>query len=162
MSENTTNQTETIQNKEIKETNELNESLIENNENIQSTQQTETNESNEIKETNENKDEKDEENKIEIVEIVKSQPKPKLSIFTNGKNGMITILLVIKEKIQQSIDLSFRLISIPIEYFKKIMQKPIPRKIVIGISTVSIVGISVYALGYIPYQHVVQSKQLKF
>ena len=141
--------------KEIEKKEETNQNQNEN-ENNQSIPTTLPEETIPIQTTNEPKEE---ENHQEIIEVNKKQS---ISLIQKGEKMMITIVLVIREKIQQSIDLSFRLLSIPIDQFKKIMSKPIPRRIITGGASLAVVGVCIYAFGYIPYQHVTQSKQLKF
>ena len=116
---------------------------------------------NEIKDQQENNETN--ENVEEIIPItMKKDDEKKLTIFQKGKQTMIHILIVIKEKIQQSIDISFHIISIPIEMIKKLYQRPLVKKITNGVTCVALVGVCVYSLGYIPYQHITQSKTLKF
>ena len=99
--------------------------------------------------------------KNEILEMsVKS--KEQLQIKQKKEYKIYYIFLLIKEKIQQTIDLTFKIILIPIEKIKIITSKPLVKTIISTTTTLSLFSVCVYSLGYLPYQHLTQSKTLRF
>ncbi|EKE39201.1 hypothetical protein ENUP19_0244G0008 [Entamoeba nuttalli] len=75
---------------------------------------------------------------------------------------IVKTALWVKEKIQQTIDLSIYLFITPSKIIVSFMQKPLVKKITSGVTSVALFGVCVYAFGYIPFQYIKQSKALQF
>ncbi|EDR21713.1 hypothetical protein EDI_161580 [Entamoeba dispar SAW760] len=99
-------------------------------------------------------------------EIIDIEPIHTTTTSNNWKKVPLIIIiktaLWVKEKIQQTIDLSIYLFVTPSKVIVSFMQKPLVKKITTGITSVALFGVCVYAFGYIPFQYVKQSKALQF
>ncbi|KAL7712786.1 Uncharacterized protein QTN25_009614 [Entamoeba marina] len=97
---------------------------------------------------------------IESNEVVTTEVKEQIMSYLNKPKAVILkIYIIIKEQIQRGIDLTCYIFTTSWQKTVIIANKPLIKKIYKGTSQVALLGVCVYAFGYVPYTYISQNQK---